>query len=167
MNYFVWLCIALATLLAAPSIVRADETMDCHVGSYRLTDGNVVDIAPSDNDRLRWRQFDGTTGALHKTANGHWKSTYGWTDRGDGRVVSFSDCGTGRLEFDGVSGQRIAFDMKEATFKSHGIVLAGRLVMPMGKDKVPIAVLVHGAEHDAALTDYFLQRMLPAEGVGA
>jgi uncharacterized protein len=167
MNCFARCCFALCALFTATSIVRAGDTPDCHIGSYRLADGNVVDIAPSVDDTLRWRQFDGATGALHKTATGNWKSTYGWTDRGDGRVVSFSDCSAGRVDFDGVSGQRIAFDVREATFKSHGIALASRLVMPMGKNKVPIVVLVHGSEFDSALTTHFLQRMLPAEGVGA
>jgi len=166
MNCFARCCFAFCALIAA-TIVHADDTPDCHIGSYRLADGTMVDIAPSVDDTLRWRQFDGATGALHKTATGNWKSTFGWTDRGDGKVVSFSECSAGRVDFDGVSGQRIAFDVREATFKSHGIALAGRLVMPMGKDKVPIVVLVHGSEHDSALTDYYLQRMLPAEGAGA
>jgi uncharacterized protein len=167
MNYFARLIIALCALFAATSVVRARDPLDCHIGSYRLADGNLVDFAPSDDDTLRWRQFNGETGALHKTANGTWKSTHGWTDRGDGRTVSFSACDTGRVDFSGVSGQRIAFDVREATFRSHGTVLVGRLVMPNGEDQVPIVILLHGSEHDSALTDYFLQRMLPAEGVGA
>ena len=167
MNYFARLLIALCSLFAATSIVRAGDTLDCHIGSFRLADGNRVDIAPSDDDTLRWRQFDGTTGALHKTANGIWESTYGWTDRADGITVSFSACSAGQISFGGVSGQRTALDVKEATFKSHGTVLVGRLVMPKGEEQVPIVVLLHGSEHDSALTDYFLQRMLPAEGVGA
>ena len=166
MDCFARYCLALCALLAAPSIVRAGDTSDCHIGSYRLADGNVVDIAPADADVLRWRKFDGATGRLRKSANGIWKSTYGWTDRGDGITVSFSACSAGQVSFGGVSGQRIALDVKEATFKSHGTTLVGRLVVPQGKERVPIVVLLHGAEHDAALTDYFLQRMLPAEGVG-
>ncbi len=167
MNCFVRYCFALCALFAAPSIVRAGDAPDCHIGSYRLADGNLVDIAPSDDDTLRWRQFDGATGALHQGVNGVWQSTYGWTDRADGIAVSFSACSKGQISFGGVSGQRIALGVEEATFKSHGTALAGRLVMPPGKDQVPIVVLLHGAEHDSALTDYFLQRMLPAEGVGA
>jgi len=167
MNCVARSCFALGALFAAASIVRAGDTPDCHIGSYQLSDANVLDLAPSDDGALRWRQFDGATGVLHKTANGNWTSTYGWTDRGDARVVSLSDCSTGRVDFDGVSGQRIVFAVREATFKSHGVALAGRLVMPMGTDKVPIVVLLHGSEHDSALTDYYLQRMLPAEGVGA
>ena len=167
MNCFAQSCFALCVLFAATSIARAGDTPDCYIGSYRLTDANVVDVAPSEDDTLRWRQFDGATGALHKTANGNWRSTYGWTDRSDGKIVSFSDCSAGRVDFDGDSGQRIVFDVKETTFRSHGIALAGRLVMPMGEKKVPVVILLHGSEHDSALTDYFLQRMLPAEGVGA
>ena len=165
MNYFARLFIV-CVLFAETSIVRAGDMLDCHIGSYRLADGNLVDIAPSDDDTLRWRQFDGATGALHKSANGIWKSTYGWTDRADGITVSFSACSAGQIRFGGVSGQRIALDVKEATFKSHGTVLVGRLVMPKGEEQVPIVVLLHGSEHDSALTDYFLQRVLPSEGVG-
>jgi len=167
MSCFVRPCIALCALFAATSVVRAGDTLDCHIGSYRLDDGNVVDIAPSDDDTLRWRQFDGATGRLRQGADGIWKSTYGWTDRDDGATVAFSACNTGGIDFSGVSGQRVAFDVREATFKSHDTVLAGRLVMPKGEDQVPIVVLLHGSEHDSALSDYFLQRMLPAEGVGA
>ena len=165
MNYFARLFIV-CVLFAETSIVRAGDMLDCHIGSYRLADGNLVDIAPSDDDTLRWRQLDGVTGALHKSANGIWKSTYGWTDRADGRTVSFSACSAGQISFGGVSGQRIALDVKEGTFKSHGTVLVGRLVMPKGEEQVPIVVLLHGSEHDSALTDYFLQRVLPSEGVG-
>jgi pimeloyl-ACP methyl ester carboxylesterase len=39
--------------------------------------------------------------------------------------------------------------------------------MPEGNGKVPVVVLVHGSEHDSALDFYALQRMFPAEGIGA
>ena len=47
-----------------------------------------------------------------------------------------------------------------------GVKLAGRLVLPKGNERVPIAVLVHGAEHESARDSYALQRLLPAENVG-
>jgi len=159
--------VALCIFILATSAARAAETSDCHIGSYRLKDGSLVDIAPSDNDRLRWRRFDGTTGALHRNATGDWNGTYGWTDRADGKTVSFSDCKIGRIDFDGTPGHRVAFDVTNTTFNSHGITLAGRLVMPPGKSRVPVIILLHGAERDSALSNYFLQRMLPAQGVGA
>ena len=167
MNNVARILAVLYASLAITSPARAGDSRNCHIGSYRLDDGSLVDIAPSDDDRLRWRQFDGATGALHPGANGIWKSTYGWSDRADGKQVAFSACNIGRIDFAGVAGRRIAFAVREATFKSHGTALAGRLVMPKGGARVPIVVLLHGSEHDSALTDYFLQRLLPAEGIGA
>jgi pimeloyl-ACP methyl ester carboxylesterase len=81
--------------------------------------------------------------------------------------VAFSDCSGNAIRFNGMAGKRIAFDTKDVTFESHGVKLTGRLVMPLGTGKVPVVVLIHGAETDSALTFYFLQRMLPAEGIGA
>jgi uncharacterized protein len=139
----------------------------CYVGAYRLADGSVVDIARSEADTLRWRKFDGTTGALHKKENGSWRSTFGWTDRPDGHTVSFSDCGISEIEFDGQEARRIPFDVNDTLFEGRGgVKLAGRLVLPEGKDPVPIMVLVHGAERESARESYALQRLLPAENVG-
>jgi pimeloyl-ACP methyl ester carboxylesterase len=154
-------------VLFAAVVARAQDIPDCHIGSYRLTNGTLVDIAPESGDTLRWSQFDGETGELHKIAKGDWASTRGWTDSSDGKTVAFSDCHAGGIRFDGVPGRRIAFDVTNTTFEGHDVTLAGRLVMPKGDGKVPIVVMVHGSEQTSALTSFFLQRMLPAEGVGA
>jgi pimeloyl-ACP methyl ester carboxylesterase len=151
----------MAGAMEADASVKAD----CRIGSYRLEDGSLVDIAPASDDALRWRRFDGETGALRSAANGEWRSTYGWTDRLDGKRVSFPDCSAGRIDFDGVPGERIDFDIRETSFRSHDTALAGRLVMPKGRGQVPLVILLHGAERDSALTFNSLQRILPAEGV--
>lgn len=158
--------LSLCLFLLAVPVAHAAEAPDCFVGSYRLGDGTVVDVAPSDKDMLRWRRFDGTTGALHHAADGTWKSTAGWSDRPDGLTVSFSGC-SDAIQFGGLAGEPIAFDVTNTNFTSHGTRLVGRLVLPRGTGKVPIVVLVHGSEPDSALTYYSLQRMLPAEGIGA
>ncbi|HTW36640.1 MAG TPA: alpha/beta hydrolase [Rhizomicrobium sp.] len=154
-------------LLAAPVARAADAPPDCHIGAYRLADGGLVDIGASEPNTLRWRRFDGAVGQLKKTADGAWTSTYGWTGRPDGKTVRFSDCAAGRIDFDGMEGRRIAFDVTDTKFASHGVTLAGRLVLPKGKSAVPIVVLIHGSEHDSGIQFYALQRLLPAEGVGA
>jgi hypothetical protein len=154
-------------LFAAPFARAADAPPDCHIGAYRLADGGLVDIGASEVNTLRWRRFDGAVGQLTKKADGSWTSTYGWTGRPDGKTVRFSDCATGRIDFNGVEGHRIAFDVTDTKFAGHGVTLVGRLVLPKGNAAVPIVVLVHGSEHDSALQFYALQRMLPAEGVGA
>jgi hypothetical protein len=146
---------------------QADATKNCHTGSYRLSDGQTLDIAPSDGDTLRWRAFTGETGHLQQNKDGSWTSTFGWTEKPDGRTVSFSDCTKGEITFGKETGKRIAFDVSETTFESGGTKLVGRLVLPKGSEKVPIVVLIHGSEHDSARDFYALQRMFPAQGVGA
>lgn len=157
---------ALAAISAAFPVSAAGSAGDCHIGAYRLADGGVVDIGPTDGADLRWRRFDGASGALRKGADETWTSLFGWTDRPDGKTVNLSDCTAGTIRFDGQAGQRIAFDVTETKFEGHGVDLVGRLVLPKGKAKVPVVVLVHGAEFSSARDLYALQRLLPAEGVG-
>jgi dienelactone hydrolase len=151
--------------ILTPALVFGASPDDCRIGSYLLDDGSEIDISSPDGDTLRWRRFDGTTGALHPQADGTWMSTRGWTKRADGVVVSFAGCDT--IRFGKVSGTRRKFDVRDVVFESHDTALGGRLVMPPGGDKVPVVVLIHGSEHDSALKDYFLQRMLPAQGIAA
>src|SRR5207244_6554106 len=70
-------------------------------------------------------------------------------------------------EFDSEKAHRVPFDVTDTVFEGRGgIKLAGRLVLPQGKDAVSIVVLVHGAERDSARESYALQRLLPAENIG-
>ena len=154
-------------LLLSSALAAADINKDCHIGSYRLSDGRVIDIVPSDDNTLRWRMFTGETGQLHPQANGTWTSTYGWTDRPDGKVISFSDCDKGEIHLGKEQGRRIDFDVRDTVFESNGVKLVGRLVLPKGSEKIPVVVLVHGSEHSSALDSYALQRMFPAQGIGA
>jgi pimeloyl-ACP methyl ester carboxylesterase len=158
-----------ATLVASSGVAHAsrDSAGNCHIGAYRLTNGSIVDIGATDQaSSLRWRRVDGTTGLLTRHPDDAWTSTRGWTGRPDGTTVRFSDCRDGRITFDGMTGRRIVFDIVNTRFQGSGVKLAGRLVLPKGKGRVPIVVLVHGSEHDSALDFYDLQRMFPAMGIG-
>jgi pimeloyl-ACP methyl ester carboxylesterase len=144
----------------------ADRVGDCRIGSYQLRVGGNVDIGPTDGDHLRWRRQDGTTGVLTQAADGSWSSTRGWTERLDGKRVTFSDCSAGRITFDGTSGQRIAFRVTDTTFQGAGVRLAGRLVLPEGSARVPVVVLIHGSEAFSARDFYALQRQFASAGIG-
>jgi uncharacterized protein len=161
-------CVALVAEFAVSDARGAqnESPQRCEIGTYVLNDGSWVDIAESDGDTLRWRQFSGETGQLHPRPQNTWSSTYGWTDRPDGITVSFSSCEQGAITFGGKLGTRLNFKVNDTVFERDGVRLAGRLVMPQGNDKVPVVVLVHGSEHDSALKDYALQRMFPAQGIG-
>jgi uncharacterized protein len=155
----------LSVLSAIPA--ATDTTNDCHIGLYRLSDGRAVDIAPSDGDTLRWRMLTGETGQLHPQKDGTWASTYGWTNHADGKTVAFSGCDEGEIAFGNETGKRIDFDVRDTAFASNGVKLMGRLVMPKGVGKAPVVVLVHGSEQESARNSYALQRMFPAQGIGA
>jgi uncharacterized protein len=158
--------VAVVVMLFTAIAQAADTVGDCRIGSYRLSDGSLIDIGPSTGDALRWRRFDGTTGALHRGPNDVWSSTLGWTNRADGKSVRFSACDVGRILFGNIAGQRIAFDVTETKFSSGSIKLAGRLVLPKTRDPVPVVVLLHGSENYSGRDFYALQRLLPGEDVG-
>lgn len=151
-----------------PMAAAAESTVsNACVGTYRMSDGRDVDIAVSDDTHYRWRMKDGTSGKLTRDSGDAWSSKLGWTEHDDGHRVVFSDCAGGRIKFDQVAAQRLHFDVHETRFDVSGATLAGRLVLPPGQGKVPIVVLVHGAEHDSARDRYALQRLFPSEGIGA
>jgi pimeloyl-ACP methyl ester carboxylesterase len=159
-------CVALLLFVAATSNVSAAEPLNCAIGAYRLSDGQAIDVAPSSGDTLRWRAFTGETGQLRPNKDGSWASFYGWTDRADGKTVSF-DCAKNEIMFGKQTGKRIAFDVRETTFESGGVKLVGRLILPQGDDEVPVVVLIHGSEHDSARDFNTLQRIFPSQGIGA
>ncbi len=155
-----------ATAFGQGSAPEEQGAGDCHVGTYRLSDGAEVDIGNADDGKLRWRRKDGTTGLLTRSPDGSWRSTLGWTDRADGVGVSFAGCSKGTLTFAGVAGRKLEFDVTETRFKGAGVTLAGRLTLPPGRGRVPIVVLIHGSENFSALDYYSLQRQFASEGIG-
>src|SRR5215813_3400364 len=111
--------------------VEPRATEDCQPGTFRFSDGEIVDVARSEGDTFRWRKLDGTTGVFHEKDEGFWTSTLGWTNRPDGHTASFTHCASGEIEFDGKKAQRIAFDVTDILFEGRsGTKLAGRLVLP-------------------------------------
>ena len=87
----------LSLLLFVPA--HADATKDCQVGAYRLADGR------RSTSRRRWRDAalarasPARPASFIRNKDGSWTSTYGWTDRPDGKTVSFSDCARGEIGF--------------------------------------------------------------------
>jgi hypothetical protein len=102
--------------------MQAQSRGNCHVGAYRLSDGRDVDVAPSD-ENSRWRLGEGRSGELTATIDGNWSSTLGWTGGSDGKKVSFGDCAEDKIDFGGVEGHRMVFDVSETRFQGAGVTL--------------------------------------------
>lgn len=151
-------------LFALASATTAAEP--CEVGSYRMADGTSLDIGAGASGKLRWRRPDGHTGELTPEGKGRWSSTLGWTGRPDGHRVTITDCKRGEIRFDDVAGRRVPLIQIDTRFQGSGVTLAGRLTLPPGDARVPIVVLLHGAEPSAALEYYSLQREFASAGIG-
>ncbi|GFE82745.1 hypothetical protein GCM10011487_47450 [Steroidobacter agaridevorans] len=167
MHWMIPISIVVLALGSTRAIAASPSNpIPCEVGSYAMADGTRLDIAPSSEGKLRWRFLDGRTGALTSQGKGRWASKLGWTDRADGHHVTFSDCKRGEIRFDEITGKRQALIQIDTRFQGSGVELAGRLTLPPGQARVPIVVLIHGAEHSSALEDYSLQRQFASVGIG-
>lgn len=139
----------------------------CLVGLYKLDDGRLVDLSPLTHaSALRWRLDDGRSGRLSRSDDGSWQAWRGWSNTADTTAITPGTCEQPGLIFDGRRGQRVEFTTQDTRFRGDGEELAGRLVLPTGDAVVPIAVLVHGSERYSGVTYYYLQRLLPAHGIG-
>ena len=156
----------LACTCAAAASEAPGNPIPCEIGSYAMADGSKLDIAAGAEGKLRWRMLDGRTGALTPQGKGRWTSTLGWLDRADGHRVTFSDCRRGEIRFDDLAGKRETLIQIDTRFQGSGVELAGRLTLPPGQARVPIVVLIHGAEHSSALDTYSLQRQFASVGIG-
>lgn len=164
------ICAVGLSIAACTQTPKLSGVQTCQTAVYRLTDGQVLDIAPSSSGNLRWRLDSGRTGLL--AANDNWSSTLGWTGQPDGVSVRLPLCGGTEIGFTDkgagpLTGQRIALITRESHFQSGAVTLHGKLVMPVGAEPVPVVVDVHGSEKDAATIFDFDQRMSPARGVGS
>jgi len=143
----------------------------CQAGAYRLDDGELLALTPSDGDTLRYRLFSGRSGRLHPDGAGRFVSGDGWSVREPVTlVVTLANCGEGRITLDPlhgepVVGRRLPLRESEVAFEGRGVRLHGKLVLPEGEPRA-IAVLGHGSEDWAATAFYAWQYLLPPAGIG-
>jgi pimeloyl-ACP methyl ester carboxylesterase len=156
-----------------------DARLACHYGAYDLDDGRILTIAPSSGSQsLRFVFMDGDTGRLLPEKDStepvprRFSAGPGWMGETPIRArVTFGACDANTLSIaldskPAVAGKKRTFDVKDVQFESHGLNLAGRLVMPKADGKTPVAVLIHGAERDSGILFNRLQYLLPANRIG-
>jgi dienelactone hydrolase len=164
------LALAAVILLACPAAAAGTPSVGpaaCHVAAYRLSDGRLLDLSPSLNKPgLRWRLLDGRVGRFADQEDGAWVSRSAWGDAPDGVRAALGACGEGRIRFEGVEGRAVDLEVTDTSFRSGSETLKGRLVLPKGAGRVPIAVVGHGSERDPYVGVHFRQRLYPAAGVG-
>lgn len=155
-------------LLLAFAAREATAGGSCLPGAYALSDGTSVVIQPSDEPNLRYRFLDGTSGKLYPVAQGY-ESGEGWSVREPVTVrVACDEQRRIRFQRQGVAvrtGRRIALPTTPITFKSGNASLYGELVVPVNSTPRAVVVLQYGSGRDSAVTDNFLQHLLPLQDI--
>jgi len=168
-----------ASLLAALLVAGCGEDepppppadLACQSGAWQFDDGEISSLSRSDHG-LRYRFIDGRSGRFEATDAAELTAMEGW--RKDGPIVAsvkFEPCAKGRMQFHVQGGPagiatKIPLQIEDTRFNSGAFILQGRLLMPAATTgPVPLAVLVHGSEHDSAVDANALQYLLPAQGV--
>lgn len=158
----------------APVPLVADFT--CQAGAWR-TEGGEVFVLSRVEGGLRYRMLDGRSGRFDIDGDALGdaiEATEGWREGGPVAASAvFEPCRRGRMQVafgDGpaTTARRMPQEVREVRFRSNGIELRGRLVLPLPtRSPLPLAVLVHGSEDWSAVDMQALQYLLPAQGVAA
>jgi uncharacterized protein len=168
-----------ASLLAALFVAGCGEdepppppaNLACQSGAWQFDGGEIASLSRSDHG-LRYRFIDGRSGRFEATDAEELTAMEGWRKQGPVVArVKFEPCAKGRMQFrlqggpDGIA-TKLPLQIEDTQFKSGALTLQGRLVMPAATTgPVPLAVLVHGSEHDSAVDANALQYLLPAQGI--
>ena len=164
---------AVAILFPAMAIAGDDPPPEqaCHFGAYRLPDGALLTLAPSDSPNLRYRMRDGTAGKLYPTPDGGYEGGDGWSVRTPVTTrARFGPCGAGHFSWrrgDGsaVEARRVPLPVEPITFTSGTTRLYGELVLPAAGTPKAVVVLQYGSGSDSAVLNNYVQYMLPLDGV--
>jgi pimeloyl-ACP methyl ester carboxylesterase len=139
----------------------------CNTGAYQLSDGSRLVIQPSDDDNLRYRFPDGTSGKLFPVADGY-ESGDGWSVREP--VALRVSCEADSIQFQrerstALKGRKIPLPTIPVSFQNGNATLYGELVLPLRKKPRAVVVLQYGSGRDSAVTDNFLQHLLPLKDI--
>jgi uncharacterized protein len=139
----------------------------CRTGAYELSGGSKFVIQPSDGDNLRYRFLDGVSGKLFPVAGGY-ESGEGWSVREPVTLRVSCDAESVRFRRErnpALMGRRIPLPTTPVSFQNDNAVLYGELVVPLERKPRAVVVLQYGSGRDSAVTDNFLQHLLPLKDI--
>jgi uncharacterized protein len=139
------LALVLAVALAATAGARGAGVVASTVGAYRLADGDLVSLVPSDG---RLRLVDYGTGALRSLVErspGVYVGGPGASVLSPVRVRVRLEPGGG-IRVDGRPGRLVQLVSQPAVFSDGSVRIAGRLLRPSGNGPFPAVEIVPGSE---------------------
>ena len=161
---------ALSTSAPAPAppldampLTRLDADLRCLLGVYSLPAGQSVTITGDGGKQreLHYTLSNGRFGRLRLDASGGYGA--------DAVYVRFAPCRAGTLQLTQgeatATGTRLRMVEQETTFRSDGIALHGKLVLPVGGRAKAAAVWIEGSNNDPSTDDNVWQYELARRGV--
>jgi len=146
-------------------------------GAYRLDDGRLVHVTPSEGEVLRYRLMSGQSSTLWPVGDRSFESGPGWRDREPVELqVEFEMSPEGGSPTaltwhptDGPvqQGQRVDLPEIFSTFPAGELTLRSKLVLPLGEPPFPAVVLVHGSGKDSAVDTYYMAYLFASHGIAA
>lgn len=142
-------------------------------GAFRLADGSIATIVPSNSTLVRLRHADdGQVQSMSLQGDGTFQLFEGFSSRDPVATGQFSFSPDGipvsahwSNEQDSDSIQRIPLKSEEFYFDSGDLRLRGKLTLPQGQGPFPVAIMMHGSEDYSAVDFYHLPYMLAAHGI--
>ena len=152
-----------ASPLDATPTTRLDDALRCQLGVYAFTDGRFVIVTGSDGHPrdLQYTLWNGQFGPLRATPSGEY-STPSFT-------IAFSPCDERALTLTrgraAERATRLPLIERRTTFESEGVLLQGKLVLPVGGRAQALAVWIEGSNNDPSTDDAVWQYELARRGV--
>jgi len=154
---------------------RSDPPDTRFNGAYRLEDGRLVFITPSEGEILRYRLMSGQSSTMRPVADLSYESGPGWRNREpielrvDFQMPAEGGPPTGLTwqPTDGPAQQGDRIDLPElfSTFPAGDLILRAKLVLPLGEPPFPAVVLVHGSGKDSAVDTYYMAYLFASHGI--
>ena len=162
--------------LAAYFFLGRSEPPDTRFnGAYRLDDGRLVFVTPSDGEVLRYRLMSGQSSTMLPVGDQSYESGPGWRTKepvelriqfllspDDGSPTGLIWQPANEVE---QRGSRVDLPEIHSTFPAGDLTLRAKLVLPQGEPPFPTAVLVHGSGKDSAVDTYYMAYLFASHGV--
>lgn len=135
-----------------------------------MSDGSKLVIQPSAADNLRYRFLSGVSGKLFPVSAHRYESGEGWSVREPATLrVAFGTCDDGVIRMQrkerSLAGSKVLLPTTAISFDSGDVRLYGELVMPARLEPRAIVVLQYGGGRNSAVTNNFLQYLLPLKDI--
>lgn len=151
-----------ALLATAASAAPLPPETACKAGAYAMPGAGRLVLSVQGEGSLGVLMPDGERGSLQPQGNGRFVQA----PPAPPLDLTVAGCPPSISLSDGRTAPRVAFDEVPLTILGDGVILAGKLVTPIGRSLREVAIFVDGSDQVGAVDRTYWQYVLPLRGVG-